>query len=437
VSPRRKDNGHAARDRAAIVSGRRTPFARAGGELESLDVLELARGPAVELLAGLDLDGSDVDAVVFGNVSRPVRYHNLARELVFAANLDRSTPAYTVSLACASSCQAFTNGVDLIERGYARSVLAGGVESLSNVPIQYSPRLARTLVRASRAKTPLAKAQTFATVRPADLAPVAPAIKETSTGLSMGESAELMAKVNDIGRREQDEYALASHQRAAAESASRQAELAPVYLNGSTARAVTADNQIRSDTSLEKLSALAPVFDRAYGTVTAGNSSPLTDGACAMIAMSERHAAERGLQPVAVVRSYAYAAVDPAGQLLLGPAYAIPVALDRAGLKLGDVDVIEMHEAFAAQVLSTLRCLESDTFAEEELGRVSQIGVVDRDKLNVGGGSIALGHPFGATGVRVLMDLARHLHERDGTFGLASVCAAGGVGCAIVLERVA
>jgi acetyl-CoA acyltransferase len=435
MSPRKKPEPTGS-PRAAVVESRRTPFIRAAGELESLDVLELARGPVVELLAATNLDPSAVDAVILGNVSRPVKYHNLAREIVFAADLDRMTPAYTVGLACASSCQAFTNGVDLIERGYASAVLAAGVESLSNVPIQYSPRLARTLVAASRAKTPLAKAQTFASIRPPDLAPVTPAIKETSTGLSMGESAELMGKLNGVTRQEQDEFALASHQRAAADIDARNPQIAPVYLTGSRPKAIAEDGQIRPDSSIEKLSALSPIFDRGYGAVTAGNSSPLTDGAAAMLVMEEASARERGLTPVAVVRSYAYAAVDPAGQLLLGPAYAVPVALDRAGLTLADIDVIEMHEAFAAQVLATIRCLESGEFASDVLGRSSAVGTVDRDKLNVGGGSIALGHPFGATGVRVLMDLARHLRDRDGTFGLASVCAAGGVGCAIVLERV-
>lgn len=422
--------------RAAVIAARRTPFVRAGGELETLDALELSRAPAVELMASLEMGASGVDAVIWGNVSRPVKYHNLARELVFAAGLPRATPAHTVSLACASSCQAVTNGVDMIERGYANAVLTGGAESLSNVPIQYSPRLARTLVRASKARSPLARVQTFADVRPADLAPVAPAIRETSTGLTMGESAELMAKLNGVSRGEQDEFALDSHRRAVAECDARRPELAPVYISR-TGRAIFDDNQVRNDTSLDKLASLRPVFDRSYGTVTAGNSSPLTDGAAAVMVMDERQARARGYAPAAVVRSYAYAAVDPAGQLLLGPAYAIPLALDRAGLELSDIDVIEMHEAFAAQVLSTVKCLESDEFADSELSRGSAVGTVDRDRLNVGGGSIALGHPFGATGARIVMDLVRHLRERDGSLGLASVCAAGGVGCAMVLERLA
>ena len=298
-------------DRAVIVGAKRTPFVRAGGDAETLDVLDLARGPAVELLASLGIDPASVDAATLGNVSRPVKYHNLARELVLAAGLNPQTPAHTVSLACASSCQAFTNGVDMIERGYADVVLTGGVESLSNVPIQYSPRLARTLVRASRAKTALAKLQTLATIRPRDLAPVAPAINGTSTGLTMGESAELMAKLNGITRDEQDEFALGSHLKAAKAVESRSKDLAPLYVFNGRARAVTADNHIRADSSREKLSALPPVFDRRYGSVTAGNSSPLTDGAAAVMLMSASAARQARLKPRAAVRAYAYAAVDP------------------------------------------------------------------------------------------------------------------------------
>jgi acetyl-CoA acyltransferase len=424
--------------RAVIVEWKRTPFVKAGTDLQTLDVLDLARVPTVELLAALELDPSLVDEVIFGNVARPVKYHNLAREVVLSTNLPRQTPAYTVSLACASSCQAATNAVDAIERGYANVVIAGGAESLSNVPIQYSDRLARTLVAANQAKTLPAKLQTLASIRIADLAPVAPGIRETSTGLTMGESAELMAKLNHISRKAQDEYAFHSHHRAVAalEQGWLSASIVPVFVHNGRVCAVTRDNHIRADTSLEKLALLPPVFDRAHGTVTAGNSSPLTDGAAVLMLMSEERARTLGYRPKAAVRSYAYAAVDPAGQLLLGPAYAIPRALERAGLKLSDIDIFEMHEAFAAQVLSTIEALASREFAERELGRSEPIGKIDLNRLNLGGGSIALGHPFGATGARVLSTLADLLVREDKQFGLASVCAAGGVGCAIVLERV-
>jgi acetyl-CoA acyltransferase len=419
----------------AVVEGRRTPFVKAGTQLADQDVFDLGRAAADEVLQRSEIDPAEVDQIIFGNVSRPVRYHNLAREIGLATGVPRSVPAFTVSLACASACQAVTSGVDLIERGYADVVLAGGSESLSNVPIQYSDRLARSLVAASQARTVPAKLQSLAGVRMADLAPVAPGIRETSTGLTMGESAELMAKVNGISRQAQDELALASHRRAAAarHDCKLSREVVPFYRPDG--KAVTEDNHIRDDTSSEKLAGLKPVFDRRHGTITAGNSSPLTDGAAAVLLMSSKKARALGYKPRAWVRSYAYAAVDPGDQLLLGPAYAIPIALERAGLQLSDIDLVEMHEAFAAQVLSTTQALASQRFAEEKLGRDEPVGEIDPERLNVNGGSIALGHPFGATGARVITSLANEMERRDVQFGLVSVCAAGGLGCAIVLER--
>lgn len=421
--------------RAAIVEGRRTPFIKAGTSFAELDVFDLGLVATAEVLERAEIDPAQVDQIIFGNVSRPVKYHNLAREIGLSLDVPRSVPAFTVSMACASACQAATAGVDAIERGYADIVLTGGAESLSNVPIQYSDKLARALVRFAQAKTLPARLQSLAEVRPADLAPVAPGIRETSTGLTMGESAELMAKINGISREAQDELALRSHCNAAraAQECKVSREVVPVYGRGGPP--VTSDNHVRPDTSLEKLAQLRPVFDRRHGTITAGNSSPLTDGAAAVLLMSGERAESLGYRPRAYVRSYAYAAIDPNDQLLLGPAYAIPVALDRAGLQLSDIDLVEMHEAFAAQVLSTTQALASKRFAEEKLGRNEAIGEIDRGILNVNGGSIALGHPFGATGARLLTSLANEMERRDVQFGLISVCAAGGLGCAMVLER--
>ncbi|MBV9602223.1 MAG: acetyl-CoA C-acyltransferase [Chloroflexi bacterium] len=423
--------------RAAIVAGLRTPFVRAGTDFAQLDVLELARSVTVELLQRANLDPTEVQHVIYGNVTRPVQYSNLARELVLASGLPRTTPADTVTLACASACQAITDATNLIERGYADVVIAGGVEMLSNVPISLSPPLARALVSASQARSTGQRIASFRHLRLADLPPVAPTITETSTGLSMGQSAELMAKLNGISRADQDAWALGSHHKAAAawQDGRLAAEVAPVFVPSNTGHAVTRDNHIRPDTSLDKLAQLKPVFDRAYGTVTAGNSSPLTDGAASVLLMSEERARGLGYSPKAFVRAYAYAAVDPAGQLLLGPAYAIPQALDRAGIALDDVEVVEMHEAFAAQVLSTLKKLDSDAFAREELGRSRAVGCIDAGRINLGGGSIALGHPFGATGARCVTTLANTMERRSAGLGLVSVCAAGGIGAAIVLER--
>jgi acetyl-CoA acyltransferase len=252
----------------------------------------------------------------------------------------------------------------------------------------------------------------------------------------MGQSAEKMAKENRIGREEQDEIAYRSHRNLAAalDEGRLAGELCPVLVPPGY-EPVTADNLLRRDTSLEALARLPPVFDRRYGTVTAGNSSPLTDGAAAVLLMSEERARAEGREPLAFIRSWAVAAVDPGGQLLMGPAFAIPRALERASLSLADVDLIEMHEAFAAQVASNVQALESERWAREKLGRSTPVGTVDRDRLNVNGGSIAVGHPFGATGARITTSLANEMKRRGARYGLISVCAQGGLGFAMVLER--
>jgi acetyl-CoA acyltransferase len=273
----------------------------------------------------------------------------------------------------------------------------------------------------------------FASVRPRHLAPITPAIAEPTTGLTMGQSAEKMAQENGITREEQDRWALRSHQLAwaATEDGRLTRELAPVYVDGVP---ITRDNGIRGDTSLEKLAQLKPAFDRQYGTVTAGNASPLTDGASAVLLMSEEKARELGYQPLGFIRGYAYAALAPSDQLLQGPVFAAPVALQRAGVTMGDIDLLEMHEAFAAQVLSNLQWMDSKKIAEERLGLSAPIGHPEEDRINVMGGSIAIGHPFGATGGRITVTLLNELRRRGGGLGLITVCAAGALGFAMVVE---
>ena len=408
--------------RAVIAGGWRTPFVKAGTDLAEADVLELASTATAETLARTETTASSVDEIIYGNVSRPVAYHNLAREIVLALDLPTSIYASSVGMACASACVAITDASDHIAVGTADAVLAGGAESLSNVPITYTPSLARALVRASQSKTLPQKASSFAGIQLSDLAPVAPGIRETSTGLTMGESAERMAAINGITREEQDRWALRSHTLAAQGTADGRLpnEIVPVRRKG---RVLADDTHIRRDSTIERLGMLRPVFDRAHGTITAGNASPLTDGAATVLLLSEERARSEGRTGLVAIRAYAYAAVDPSDQLLIAPAYAIPIALKRAGIALGDVDLIEMHEAFAAQVLSTFRVLER-----------TGGGKIDEDRVNVMGGSIALGHPFGATGARILTTLANEMRRREVQFGLASVCAAGGNGAAIVLE---
>jgi acetyl-CoA acyltransferase len=342
-----------------------------------------------------------------------------------------------VNRACASANEAIAEVATAIQAGQAEAGIAGGAESLSDAPILHSKRMAQVLMEASKARSLGGRLKAFSKVRLRDLVPETPAIAEPSTGLTMGQSAEKMAKENGITREEQDRIAFLSHVNGAAatEDGRLPAETCTVLVPPRYEVAVSADNLLRKDTSMEALAALPPVFDRKFGTVTAGNASPLTDGAAAVLLMSEAKAKSEGYEPLAYVRSWAVAAVDPGGQLLMGPALAIPQALERASLQLSDMDLIDMHEAFAAQVASNIQALESETWAREKLGRSRALGKVDRDRLNVCGGSIALGHPFGATGARITTTLANELARRNGKFGLLSVCAQGGLGFAMVLER--
>ncbi len=423
--------------RVAIVAGCRTPFARSGTVLKDLGAVELARLAARELIDRTEIPPAEVDEVVFGQVVPSVLAPNVAREVSLLPQLPRTVPAYSLNRACSSSGQTVTEAYDQIVLGHADVVIAGGTESLSDVPILPSKRFAEVLVQASRAKSVRARLAAFARVRPRDLVPVAPAIAEPSTGETMGQAAEKMAKENRISRDAQDRFALRSHQLAAAGTADGRltAEIAPVFVPPSYDVVVTSDNGIRADTSLEQMAQLKPAFDRRYGSVTAANASPLTDGASAVLVMSDEAARALGYRPLAYVRSYAVAAVDPGEQLLMGPGFAVPKALERAGIEWKDLGLVEMHEAFASQVLSNIQAFESDRWARERLGRASRIGEVDWDALNVMGGSIAIGHPFGATGGRLITTLANEMVRRDVQFGLISICAQGGMGFAMVLER--
>ena len=433
----RKQNLKGPGGRIAVVDGCRTPFVKAGTVFREMDSIDLAGVAAGELVARTGIDPAEIDLSIFGTVIPQVNAPNLGREVVFRTGLPMDIPGTTVNLACASSNRAICFGAEAILTGEADVVLAGGAESLSNVPILFSKKASRRFMELAKAKSLPAKAATLAKIRPQDLAPQAPAIAEYTTGMTMGESAEKMAKENDISRRSQDEIALMSHQRAAAaiEDGRMGEMVATTFPPPTYDQAVSADNGVRSDTSMEALGALRPVFDRRYGTLTAGNSSPLTDGGSAVLLMSEEKAKALGYEPLGFIRSFAFTALDPGGQLLQGPAYAAPVALERAGLELADVDLIEMHEAFAAQIVSNLKALASKSFAEKELGRTKPVGEIDLEKVNVTGGSIAIGHPFGATGARIVTQLLYELRRRDLGLGLVTVCAAGGMGHAMVLER--
>ncbi|HCU11284.1 MAG TPA: acetyl-CoA C-acyltransferase FadI [Gemmatimonadetes bacterium] len=422
--------------RVAIVAGVRTPFAKAGTAFKTISAIDLGKLCVAELLQRTNLDGKEVQALVFGTVIPSVLAPNIAREVSLLPLLPKGVQAYSVSRACASSNQAITDAADQIALGHLDVAIAGGSESLSNIPILHSQRFAETLVLASKARSLPARLRTLARLRPKDFIPVTPAIAEPSTGETMGQSGEKMAKLNAIAREEQDHFALRSHRLAAAGTADGRltAEIMPVYVPPKFESVLTSDNGIREDTSYEQLAALKPVFDRKYGSVTAGNSSPLTDGGACVLLMSEEKAKALGYAPLGIIKSYAYAALDPGEQLLQAPVLAAPVALKRAGLSLKDIDLVEMHEAFAAQVLSNLKGFESKWWAERA-GFSQPIGEVDRAKLNVMGGSIAIGHPFGATGARITTTLLNELQRRGGQFGLMTVCTAGGMGFAMVVER--
>ena len=423
--------------RVAIVAGLRTPFVKSGTAFKDLSALELGRQVVSELVQRTELPVDVIDQIVFGTVIPSVQLPNIAREIGLAAGLPKRIDAFSVTRACATSLQAMTTAADAIALGEVDVAIVGGAEAMSDVPISYSRPVAQAVVAASRGRTLMEKMKAFHDVSARDLLPVPPAIAEYSTGQSMGESAEKMAKENGISREAQDAWAHRSHFLAAQawENGRFSKEVMRVLTGPGYETAVSEDNIVRKDSKLESYSKLKPVFDRRYGSITAGNASPLTDGAAALLVMAEDRARELGLKPLGFLRAYAYAAVDPAWQLLQAPAFAVPKAMKRAGMKMADIDLVEIHEAFAAQVLSNLQAFGSKKFAEEHLGGAEPLGEVPDAKLNPHGGSIALGHPFGATGARLIHQALRELAERGQGTALISICAAGGLGGACILER--
>lgn len=423
--------------RVAIVAGLRTPFVKSGTAFKDLSALELSRQVIAELVQRAEVPAAAIDQIVFGTVIPSVQLPNIAREVGLASGLPKSVDAYAVTRACATSLQALTSAADSIALGEVDLALVGGAEAMSDVPISYSRPVAQAVLAASRGRSLVEKVKAFGEVSPKDLLPVPPAIAEYSTGLSMGESAEKMAKENGITRAAQDAWAHRSHLLAA--QAWEQGRFAREVMRVRTGRdfetVVGEDNIVRKDSKLEGYARLKPVFDRKYGSITAGNSSPLTDGAAALVVCSEARARELGLRPLGFLRAYAYAAVDPAWQLLQAPAFSAPKALRRAGMKLSDIDLVEIHEAFAAQVLSNLQAWGSKKFADEHLNGEPPIGEVPEEKINPHGGSISLGHPFGATGARLVHQALRELEEQGKNTALVSICAAGGLGAACILER--
>lgn len=421
---------------AVLLDGARLPFQRSGTGYKKLTAYDLGRMAIEGLIARSPIRPGQLERVIMGCVIQDVNTSNVARESALGAGIPDSVPAYTVTMACISSNQAITSAADLIRSGQAEIILAGGTETMSDIPIRFRKKFRQKLLDARKYKSPGDWLGFFKGLRPSDLLPEIPSISEYSTGETMGESCDRMAAHFNIGREAQDEYALRSHQLSA--KATKEGllddELIPAAVPPGF-ETITKDNGFREDTSMEKLAKLNPAFIKPYGTLTAGNSSFFTDGASATLIMNEQTALDLGLKPKVYLRNYTYVAQDPEEELLLGPAYAVPHVLDEKGLTLDDIDVFEFHEAFAGQILSVLKALDSGKFAREKLNRNSKVGEIPMEKFNTLGGSLSLGHPFGATGARLITTASNRLIREDGTFALVAACAAGGLGHAIILER--
>lgn len=414
--------------RIAIVDGMRTPFARAWTDFGDIQAQELGRIAVRELLERTAIDPNKIDEVIFGAVAQPVEAANVARVISLMSGIPKEKRAYTVSRNCASGFESVTSAAEKVNAGFDEIVIAGGAESMSNIPMLYPPKTAKIFLRLAKAKNPLEKISLFwALLKPSRL--LKPVIglqlglTDPVCGLNMGQTAEVLAKEYGISRKEQDEFALISHQRAFAARERLKEEIVPVLVPPKYEKAVIDDNGVREKIGLEDLAKLKPYFDRYGGTVTVGNACQVTDGACALLVMKEEKARELGFKPLGYIRAYAYCGVEPS-KMGIGPAFAIPEVLAKANLKLGNIELIEINEAFAAQVIACERQLES-----------SGIGKLNRDILNVNGGAIALGHPVGVTGSRLVLTLLKEMQRRNLRLGLASLCVGGGQGAAVIVER--
>lgn len=422
-------------DRIAIVRGLRTPFAKQATEFHGVSALELGKLVVNELLIRSELSPKLIDQLVFGQVVQMPEAPNIAREIVLGTGMNVHTDAFSVTRACATSFQSVVSVAESMMAGVTEIAIAGGADSSSVLPIGVSKKLGRALVDLNKAKTFGQKLAIFRRLGLKDLLPVPPAVAEYTTGLSMGDTAEQMAKTHGISRADQDALAHRSHSLAA--QAWKDGLLKDEVMTAHIEPYKTfleIDNNIRMDSKLESYSKLKPVFDRQFGSVTAATSTPLTDGASAVLMMTESRAKAMGYEVLGYIRSYAFSAIDVWEDMLMGPSYATPIALDRAGLKLSDLTLIEMHEAFAAQALANMKMFGSKTFAEQKLGRAEAIGEIDMAKFNVIGGSLAYGHPFAATGTRLITQTLNELKRRGGGIGLTTACAAGGLGAAMIVE---
>jgi acetyl-CoA acetyltransferase family protein len=431
-------------ERMVIVDGVRTPFCKMGSDLAPLGADELGRVAVNALLTRTGLDPAMVDEVIFGCVAQPADAANVARVIALRAGLPESVPAITVHRNCASGCEAVTQAWEKMAVGRGSIFIVGGAESMSNIPLLLKQTAAEKFSRVARAKTFGQKLKAFAAFRPADFQPrigLQLGLTDPVCGLNMGETAEVLAREFSISREDQDQFALGSHQRAIAAREKLAGEICPVFsglthLGKSVGKRldVDHDNGPREGQTLEALAKLKPVFDRKTGSVTAGNSSQITDGAVALLVMAEKRAEELGFAPLGVLTGYAYAGCDPS-RMGLGPLFAMAKAEAKTNLRIADADIIEINEAFAAQTLAVTRGAVSEKFASECLGRAQPLGEILMERLNVNGGAIALGHPVGATGARLVLTSLKELQRRKARRALVTLCVGGGQGAALWLER--
>ncbi len=423
-----------------IVEAVRTPFAKAASVLKDMPALELGRAVVAELLDRVDRPELTIDAVVFGNIIGPPEASNVARVIALKSGLPQTTPAYSLNMNCASGMLALSQACDLILSGKAKAVIAGGTESMSNAPLHFPKAMADFLTKLMRAKSVSAKLSLLAKLRPSYFKPVITlslGLTDPVSGMIMGDTAEVLAKRYHITRQEQDEYALRSHQNyfKALHSGFYNDHLVPVFVPPKFHQQVEQDIGPRDNLTLQQLAKLRPYFDRRHGTVTVGNSCPITDGAAACLIMEEKEAARVGLTPQVFVRGYGYQGVAPE-VMGLGPAVATPVAMKHAGVSIDDIELIEINEAFAAQIIANERLFASTQLYCKLTGETSSpLQEIDRDRLNVNGGAIALGHPVGTSGARIVINLYKEMCRQDLNIGLAAICVGGGLGGAMILER--
>jgi acetyl-CoA acetyltransferase family protein len=428
------------KDRVVIIDACRTPFMRSGTAYYDLMAWELGRYAIKGLIARTGLDPSLIEYVIMGTVMSDVSTTNVAREAMLGAGLPDSIPAHTCTVACVSANIAVTSACEMIASGQADTVIAGGTESMSDPDIKISKLYRRFILDLTMYKRPKSLGGKLKLLKGMKLkdffVPERPAIAEYSTGLTMGDNADRLARRLGITRKDQDDFASRSHQLAtkATKNGALKKEIIPVVIPG-TQKALTTDNGPRADATPDKLSKLKPAFEKRYGTVTAGNASFLTDGASAVLLMRESKARALGLKPLAYVKSYSQAGSNPWDELLLGPAFATARALKKTDIALSDIKVFEIHEAFAAQIIANIRYMESDKWSREALGLNGRMGDFDMERLNTRGGSLSLGHPFGATGGRLIASCCNRMLEENAQFGLVAGCGAGAVGNAIILEN--